>query len=301
MTTAFIPVPQAELCAGAPKRIRLSWSKLKTWEQCHKRAKLYSQGKRHKSFNGRAFLPGTIADRCMRRWLEAGLEDRSALKPGGMLSYIEEEFYSHTMGPNAQYSIKWRGDPIKDQESVIIDVRDTLNRLEPILLAKVVPFDYQPEYRFVSVVGIPGPDEEPTQIEILGAVDVAVCMGEGRYGLYDLKLTRNDEYIRSTLGQLTFYDLAFHGWTGYQPVEHQFWAPLTKEVVIGTDVTADERNAMVQRIIRYCNGLWAGDDAMTEDRDECFHCQVKHACPRFVPRISSDQQGRHRIAFSQGA
>lgn len=261
------------------------------------RSKLYSEGKRSRIFDGRAFLPGTIADRCMRRWLDSGLHDRSALTPGGMLDYVEEEFRTHT-GPEAQYAIRWRGDPREDKRLVITSVVETLEKLEPILMEKVVPYDYQPEYRFVSVVGIPGLDGETVQIEIMGAVDVAVCREPGWYGLYDLKLTKSDEYIKSTLGQLTFYDLAFHGWIGHQPVDHEFWAPLTKEVVIGTDVTQEERNVMVQRIIQYCHGVWNGDWQVTDKpEDECFHCQVKHACPRFVPRITQDEQGRHRIAF----
>jgi hypothetical protein len=300
VTTTFDPVAQAPLCNGAPRRLRVSWSALKRWEACHQRQKLYAEGKRSRIYDGRAFLPGTLADRCMRRWLEAGLEDRANLQPGGMLEYLEEEWATHT-GPQAEYPIRWRGDPRQDKREVIYAISDALRKLEPILMDKVLPYDYRPEYRFVSVVGIPGTTEmeETVQIEIIGAVDVAVCMGPGRYGLYDLKLTRSDDYIRSTLAQLTFYDLAFHGWIGHQPTEHQFWAPLTQEVIIGTDITAAERAAMVSRIIQYAHGVWLGNWTLTTNKDqECFHCPVKHACPRFVPRISVDQQGRNRIAFT---
>lgn len=298
--TAFDPIPQKQLCAGAPRRMRVSWSKLKNWETCHQRSKLYSQGKRRKAANGRAFLPGTIADRCMRRLLEDGLEDRSVLAPGGLLRYLEEEFYTNTAS-GGQYSIAWRGDPVKDQQEVINDVKLALTKLEPVLIKKVFPYAYQPEYRFLSVVTIPGPDGEPVEIELLGAVDVAVCRGDDWYGLYDLKITRADEYIKSTLGQLTFYDLAFQAWMGRRPVEHQFWAPLTKEGIIPTDVTAAERTDMLQRIIDFCHGVWSGDDALAETEDDCFFCQVKHACPRFAPRITADQQGRNRVAFSTQA
>lgn len=283
----------AELCAEAPRRIRLSWSKLKNYEQCHQRSHLLDQGHRNRVLNGRGFLPGTLADRCMRSWLE-----ERRFEPGGMLKFLEQHWLEHT-GPESEYAIKWRGDPGEDMREVLRQVKQALIALEPILMDKVVPYAFRPEYRFTAVIGIPGLNGETVQIEIFGAVDVASYFGESRYGLFDLKITLRDEYIRSTLAQLIFYDLAFRGWTGVHPVEHAFWTPLMKEKVIPLTVTDDDRRHMISRIIAYCHGVWRGEWQLTSDETQCYSCLTKHACPRFVNQITTDEQGRHRTSFQR--
>lgn len=286
--------------ACPPKKIKLSWSKLKNWETCHKRVQLQSEGKKSPIINGRGFLPGTLADRAMRMWLEEGKFDH-----GGMEKFIPQIWEEHT-GKNAEYRIEWKGDVTEDQKAVLKRVRDCLQILEPILMEKVVPFAFKPEYRFTSVVGVPGLNGETVNIEIFGAVDVAVQMSPERYGLYDLKITDNADYIRSTLAQLVFYDLAFRGFTGITPVEHAFWAPLLpisekkkSPAVIPLTVTNNERMQMISRIIKFCHGVWRNEWELTPDTNQCFNCPVKHACPRWTSPITKDEQGRNRTSFSR--
>lgn len=288
------------VCDEAPPvKIDLSWSKLKTYEACRQRTRLLMQKKRSPIVDGRNFLPGTLADRCMRRWLEEG-----TFEPGGMHKFLDEEWATHT-GKDSEYKIKWRNNPAKDQQYVIDTVRRGLDNLEPILLDKVEPaLAYIPEFRFKSIVAIPDLWGGKTEISIMGAVDVAVLLSKneddsGNYGLYDLKITENDDYIRSTLAQLTFYDLAFQGWTGVQPVEHAFWTPLLQEKVISVDVTRQERIQMWSRIINYCHNVWAGNWQLTSDKNECYNCPVKHACPRFHQPTTKDDQGRNRVSFER--
>jgi len=281
------------LCVDAPQRIRLSWSRLAAYDKCRQRVRLLNQGKKSPTTDGRNFLPGTLADRCMRRWLEAG-----RFNPGGMLEFLDEEWERHT-GKDSEYVIKWRNNPRADQLSVLEDVKTALEKLEPILQKKVTPFAFKPEFRFTSVVGIPGLNGETVQIEIFGAVDVATHFEQGQYGLYDLKITRRDSYIKSTLAQLIFYDLAFRGHTGVRPVEHAFWCPLLDEIEINLTVTNDDRREMISRIIGYCHNVWAGHWELTEDKNECWNCPTKAACPRFVNPISKDTQGRNRVTFDR--
>ena len=285
------------VCDDAPKKITLSWSKLKAYEACHKRSQLLQQGKKSKIIDGRGFLPGNLADSAMRTWLTRGEFDA-----GGMQRLIPELWESWT-GPEAEYRIDWKGDPRKDQVAVVKQVVSAVNILEPILMEKVVPYSFKPEYRFTSTVGVPGLDGESVNIELFGAVDVAVCIDEGRYGIYDLKISERADYLRSTLGQLIFYDLAFKGHTGLNPVEHEFWAPMLplqdkpKPAVIALDVTNEHRMQMISRIIDYCHGVWAGDWALTPDVNECYYCPVKHACPRWVNPVTKDEQGKNRMSF----
>lgn len=287
------------VCTDAPKKIRVSWSKLKTHSACRQRGKLLSAGHKSPVTNGRNFLPGTLADNAMRYWLDEG-----AFEPGGMEKFLPYLWDKHT-GTEAEYNIKWRGDPREDKKAVLSDVRDALRVLEPILMEKVAPYAYRPEYRFTSVVGIPGPTGETVYIELFGAVDVAVKFDEYKYGLFDLKITKGGPYLRKTLGQLVFYDLAFRGHTGFNPVEHAFWAPLMplqdppSSAVITTVVTDEERMQMISQINSYCQDVWAGQFQLTEDKQECWNCPVKHACPRFVQPITKDKQGKHRAAFER--
>jgi hypothetical protein len=280
-------------CDGAPKKIKLSWSKLKNYETCHHRSRLLSQGHKSPITDGRNFLPGNLADRCMRAYLSEGL-----FEPGGMEKFLEPMWAEHT-GPDAEYRIKWRGNAREDKKRVVTQVLDALRVLEPILITKVAPYAYKPEYRFTSTLGIKDLEGRTAHIELFGAVDVAVYFGAGRYGLFDLKITEREQYIRSTLAQLTFYNIAFRGWTGIHPVEHAFWTPLLKQPVIPLDVTDTERWQMYSRIMSYCQGVWAGRWELTADESNCFNCPTRHACPRFVTPIQKDQQGRNRVGFSR--
>jgi hypothetical protein len=280
-------------CRDAPRKVKLSWSRLKNYETCHKRAQLLTKGKKSVVINGRDFLPGTLADRAMRAWLEEGV-----FETGGMEKFLDQLWRDHT-GPEAEYTIKWKGNPREDKARVITNVRRGLARLEPILLEKVAPYPFKPEYRFTATLGLKDPWGATQHIEMFGAVDVAVLYPDGHYGLFDLKMTENGDYIRSTLAQLTFYNLAFRGWTGVIPTEHAFWVPLIDPSVIPLDVTDDERRAMIARIIAYCHGVWTDRAELTADESACFNCPTKHACPRFVQPIQKDAQGRNRVAFAR--
>ena len=282
-----------EPCVDAPRKLRLSWSRLKAYEGCRQRGKLMMEGKKSPITDGRNFLPGTLADRCMRRWLEAG-----QFNSGGMLDYLDDEWSTHT-GKDSEYRINWRGNPTEDKQSVVEDVQNALKILEPILMKKVTPFSFKPEFRFTSVVGIPGLNGETVHIEIFGAVDVATHFEMGKYGIYDLKITRRDDYIKSTLAQVIFYDLAFRGWTGVNPVDHGFFTPLLPEKEIYLKVTDDNRREMISRIVAYCHNVWSGRWELTRNEQECWNCPTKAACPKFVKRITKDVQGRNRVTFDK--
>lgn len=281
------------VCVDAPRKIRLSWSRLKAYEACRQRVHLQMRGVRTATLDGRVFLPGTLADRAMRLWLEQGTFEHR-----GMHTFLEQLWAEHT-GPDAEYQIKWRGSPTDDKRSVLANVTRALDVLEPILLEKVAPYAFKPEYRFTATLGMKDPWDQTQHIEMFGAVDVAVHMGDGRYALYDLKITENDTYIRSTLAQLTFYDLAFRGWTGTHPVEHAFWTPLLPQPVVPLDVTEVERRQMYGRIMSYCHGVWTNQWQLTGNTSECFNCPTKVACPRYVTPIDKDAQGRNRTTFSR--
>lgn len=250
-----------------------------------------NQGFKTPKVDVRNFLPGKIADMAMRRWLEDG-----RLESGGMLELVPQIFVEMT-SPEAEGVVRWRNNPREDQKNVLLMVKEAVENLEPILLDKVAPYDYRPEFRVNAPIRIPGLDGEPVDVELVLAVDVATCRAEYEYGLYDLKVTRGGGYMESTLGQLIFYDIAFRAWTGFHPVEHEFWSPLMKQKIWTMNVTTEDRQAMISDIVSCFHGMWRGEDELTDDKNECYNCPVKHACPRFVTPITKDQQGRNRVSF----
>jgi hypothetical protein len=290
-------------CDDAPRRIELSWSRLKAYEVCHQRGKLMLEGKKSKAIDGRVFLAGNLADRAMMKWLNEG-KKTGDFRPGGMEALIPELWREQT-GPEGEYSYQWKGDPREDKLGILQKAINGLRILEPILMEKVVPYEFRTDYRFKAPVGIPGLDGETVNIELSAAVDVAVQISDQQYGLYDLKLSDKAGYLRSTLGQLIFYDLVFKAYTGLQAVEHEFWAPLLpiadkpESAIIALDVQPEHRKQMVSRIIAYSHGVWSGSWELTPDENECYFCPVKHACPRWLPSLTKDDQGRNRAAFGR--
>lgn len=250
-----------------------------------------AEGKRSDVTDIRNFLPGKIADMAMRRWLE-----EISPEPGGMKLHVPQ-ILEESIAPDAEGVVKWRGNPNEDKKNVLDMAMEAVENLEPILLEKVIPYDYRPEFRITAPINIPGLDGKPVTVELFLAADVAVCRDEGWYGLYDLKVTRGGGYMDSTLGQLIFYDLAFRAWTGFHPKEHEFWAPLLKEKIIPMHVTTEDRQYMVSDIVSCFHSVWRGESELTEDKNECYNCPVKHACPRFVTPITKDEQGKNRASF----
>lgn len=285
------------ICTTAPKPIKVSWSRIKNFEACHQRTKLLIDGNKSKVIDGRAFLPGTLADRAMRMWLEQG-KITQKWEPGSMVTYLDSLWEDH-VGEGAEYTIKWKGDAKKDKKKVLTQVTDALTRLEPILFEKVVPFPYQPEYRFTSTMGIKDLSGQTVHVEIFGAVDVAVLYPNDNYGLFDLKLTENKAYIESCLGQLVFYSIAFRGWTGVWPKEFALWSPLMNPAVIPLVLTQEDIRYMQSRIMAYCQGIWREDWSLTRDESNCYNCITKHACPRWKNPVQVDEQGRNRLSFSR--
>jgi hypothetical protein len=278
----------------APPVLSVSWSRLKAYEECRQKVLRTMQGRSSGVKNGRIFLPGTLADRAMRRWLE---EDDP--QPGGMHAHVPELFEEHT-GEDAEYIIKWRGDVAADKRAVRDQVRECLDNLEPLLVEKVLPFRYQPELKFRTTIGIPYLDGEPVRVDLIGGIDIVVQDDEDNFGIFDLKNTRNDAYVRgATLGQLTFYTIAWGAYIGdpAQPKQAAFLTPLCQEKYVPVVVGPEERRVMMARLTEYCHGVWREEWTPTDVDSFCYNCDVKHACDRFA-LPTTGTAGKNRASFA---
>jgi hypothetical protein len=281
------------------KPMRISWSRLKNFETCRTRTRLLNKGMGAKIVNGRPMLAGNITDRAMRQWLETGI-----FNPGGMHDLVPAIFDAFT-SVGAERPMIWNGNPTDDQTSIINKVHTAIDILEPILLEKVTPFQFIPEFRFTTDLRVPYLDGTPRKVQIFTAMDVCVNRGTEKapdFAIYDLKITETDEYIRKTLAQLTFYDIGMFAHFGHYANEHAYIAPLLKEPVIYNFVTNEERTAILRSIMTYCEATWK-DDLYTlindEDDWECYNCIVKKACPKFAIESDVDRQGNNIAKFSR--
>jgi hypothetical protein len=290
--------------------LRVSWSALKRWEGCHLRNQLTHEGNRAEVRDGRVFLPGTLADRAMRKFLEM----QTGHQQGQMAEFVDQIWDEHAVN-STEYKIKWRGDPRVDQAKVRNFAKLVVNNLEPFLFEKVLPHEYWPELRFSVSIRLPDLDGLKHEVTLVGGIDIAVLElpGRDRAMLYDLKATENEAYIRSIMGQLIFYGIA---WSILREQPHEqigaaYLAPAMPIAYHPLEVTIDDRRDMLARIVRYCQAQWSSPrserrsgavDKEGEPVDpdkECWSCDVLHACPVRRGKVVTDDKGRHRASIYQ--
>lgn len=187
-----------------PGPVIISWSGLKRWENCPQHHLRVIKKETEKQEKGRIFLPGTVCDLVQRRWL-----DSDDPKPGEMVQLVDQVFKETV--EKAESKIHWKGNPIKDQQKVQDHCRKMVTLIEPWLMENVLPFDYSPEVKFEAHMEIPNICGEGVlaPLKMIGGIDIVVRDDKGKFRLIDLKITENDSYIRSTLAQLIFYDIAW--------------------------------------------------------------------------------------------
>lgn len=280
-----------------PDPVLVSWSGLKRWEHCPHHQLRVIQKKTAQSEKGRIFLPGTVLDLVQRHWLESENPE-----PGQMVEMVEAVFSEVVAEREA--IIKWRGNPIHDQREVKADVRAAAKKLEPWLIENVLPYDYQPEVRFTAYLQVPYICEDRLGIvKMIGGIDIVVRDDQGKFRLYDLKMTQNESYIRSTLAQLIFYDLAWGVIQEdfYHAAEWGFITPALPERLISITVDRDDRRAMLSRIVQYAQGFWSDEWSPKADDEGCNYCEARGACDKFKTVAITDENGRQRLSFAQAA
>lgn len=278
-----------------PGPVVISWSGLKRWENCPQHQLRVITKEVEKQEKGRIFLPGNVTDHTMRRWLES--DDP---QPGQMEEMVETVFKE--ILEEGESKIKWKGNPVDDMNNVKAYCRQVVKDLEPWLQENVLPFGYQPEARFRAHMEVPYICEGVyAPVKMIGGIDIVVLGDDGKYRLYDLKTTKDSGYIRSTLAQLIFYDLAWGIIQGdfYSCVEWGFVAPALPEPYIPITVTREDREMMLSRIIKYAQGTWNDNWAPKADDTGCNWCEAKSTCEKFKTIPIQDENGRMKVSFNQ--
>lgn len=267
----------------------ISWSSLRTHESCKQRGHLSRSGKRATLSDQRIFFPGTVTDRVVRDWLSDEPEKNLGAMPAMVESILEREFQSVVEEGGRVF---WKSTSDKDQ--VLKDCIEAVTKIEPLLIQKVLPYEYDVDFRFRAPMMLPAPWGMEMVI-LNGAMDIIIRNDQGLYGVEDVKQTRNKDYWRKTIAQLTFYDIAIGAMFNSDTFETGLLQPLCEQTYVPYTVTDILRAQMLQRVTAMANDIWRSDFTPTTDRSQCSMCDTKHACSRFTPIKSKD--GKKRLSL----
>jgi hypothetical protein len=269
------------ICDELPK-LKISWSSLQAHELCAQKAHLMREKHKSPASDIRNFFHGIVADRIMRAWLES---DNPV--SGEMVSWVDDFIESCLVEAKEKKDgvVRWR-DP-GDRARVADWIRVLVGRLEPFLQQHVLPYDFEPEFRFKVPIRIPNVNGDLAEIYLTGGMDILVREALGPPAVwagYDLKATENPSYLSKTLGQGIFYSLAHMALTGDSFRTFAFVQPMVaSNPVAHVNITQDDLASMLARVTRVAHDRWAGRTDLKKDSDGCSRCFVRHACPRFLP------------------
>jgi hypothetical protein len=176
-------------------------------------------------------------------------------------------------------TIRWRSK--NDKRDIFKVCQAATLLLQPILEFRVLPYDYEPAKRFYTPVKLRNPDGQSVEIILRGEFDLLVRDDKGRFSVWDLKTTADNDYWKKTLGQLVFYDLAIISMFGQPPKETGLIQPLCDEQIKKFTFDNTNRAEMWGRITAMMQAEWAGDHAPKADAAGCSWCEVSHACSKF--------------------
>jgi hypothetical protein len=270
----------------------VSWSQLRAHEECRHKGVLLRAGKRSPAQDIRGFFHGTVVDRVMRAWLED-----PARQPGQMVAMVDAWIESclRDAVESGDGVVRWKS--ATDRAEMRGFCVDLVTRLEPLLDKYVLPFDFEPAKRFNVPLEVPYLDGSPTCVHLVGEMDILLRDGQLRWGVWDLKATRDNDYWRKVLGQLVFYELACWIAFGEHTALTGLIQPMCADPVVTFTVSEDDHQQMLSRIVRFATDRWQRDTPPREGTDVCVFCPVKHACSRFNP-VSRTEDGHRRMSFS---
>lgn len=271
------------------KFLKLSWSRLRTHSECKQRGYLMSTGKKATLDDTRNFFPGTVTDRVVRDWLLNDPAKNKGLMPQMVAEIMERERDKiHESGG----VMRWRD--AGDREQVLKDCTEAVTKIEPHLERLVLPYQYQPDFRFEAPWNIPHPDGGMETIQLIGFMDIIVKDDNENFQVYDVKHTRDAQYWRKTVGQLGFYDFATFLTFGKYATTTGLLQPLCPNPTVEYNPTEESRAKLMNDIMRLAKDIWTNDTTPRNDTKLCGYCPVKHACEKFKPVGSN---GRRRVSL----
>jgi CRISPR/Cas system-associated exonuclease Cas4 (RecB family) len=267
--------------------LKISWSGIRTYEECKQKRHLQMQRKELKTANQRVFFPGTVTDRVVRDYLNANGDMNMPAKVSDIMDR-EQKIIEDDGG-----FMQWKD--TSDRKRVEADCIEAVTKIEPALVKLVLPFKYQADYGFKAPLKLPHPDGGKDTAILNGFIDVIVQDDDGEFHVYDVKHTKDNSYWRKTSAQLSFYDLSIRITEGKYTKSVGLLQPLCDEEVKMIPLDDMSRTSIIQRISAMATDTWKGDFTPRVDNKICGMCNVRHACSKFTPVL--DSKGKSRISF----
>jgi hypothetical protein len=261
------------------EEVWLSWSRLRTHEECRQKAYLQRTGKKATVDNHRNFIPGNITDRVVRDFLLNDPYNNLGTMPDMVPEYLDRAVAE---AEKQGGWVKWKAADGSDHRTIIEKCTKAVTRIEEDLKRLVLPYEYTPDFSFRVPLEVPvrGRDE-PITIMLNGFMDILVKRGEGDFTIWDVKHTEDNSYWKKTFGQLSFYDTALTLMEGFYSKQAGLLQPLCTEHVKNFELTRDDRKKMLQSIQGYAQDYVNHNVTPTDKISLCSMCNVKHACSRF--------------------
>jgi len=256
-----------------------------------------AEGRKSPITDIRGYFHGTVVDKCMRRWLS-----QENPQPGQMLAWVDEIFA--TAEKEAKESgdgqVRWKF--AGDKKETLEFCRECVTRLEELLVKVCLPYTWDPAVRFSVPLTIPDPNDEPRRIDLIGEIDLLVEMPGDQVIVWDLKATKDDNYWRKVLGQLTFYNIVVAIMRSQDekatadpwPTAAGLLQPMCAEQDPVFTFTQEDYSQMFQRISALARDIWLGNVLPKADNTGCRYCEVRGACPKFP-------KGRGRVGLGMPA
>jgi hypothetical protein len=275
--------------------VKVSWSSLKTHEECRQKSMLMKSGKKAKVTDVRNYFPGRVTDRVVRYWLEQDPRGNPGRMPSMVAETIANELGELSEGGE---TVGWKNRT--DRDDVLAQCTKAVTLIEPALNRYVLPYTWNVDFGFKTPVMMRAPWGMETVV-INGYMDIIVYDEElDRWAIYDVKHTENKDYWKTSYGQLVFYGYENLLRTGKIPFEVGFFQPLVaKEPVKRFAITETEVNNLAGRVQSMAWELWAEETPPRMDKSMCSFCEVKHACVKFKP--IKNEKGQSRVSLLSGS
>lgn len=270
--------------------VRISWSSLRTHDECKQKSHLARTKKLALLDDKRGFFPGTVTDRVVRNWLNDDPAANLGIMPDMVAATVDIE--RKALSDRDEGVVRWRG--VEDKKKIIQECREAVTLIEPALLKYVVPFEYQADFHFEAPLFALNPRTGARgRILLNGYMDILVRDDKQRWWVFDVKHTRDNSYWRKTVGQLGFYDLAIELMFGQSTALTGLLQPLCSEKMKPYKPTPESRAQLMQRVLGMARDIWSGIQTPVTGNGPCSYCPTRHACVKFQP--VRDAKGQKRM------
>lgn len=213
------------------RSVKISWTQLrKKYEK-----KTGGSGRSSGRSMQESFFLGNTGDQLTRLWLERQDVQMSDLIPEAI------EAASGGLSKKSGSDKFLTPAKVKQIHSDFIAIT---KRLQPMLEDYILPFEYMVPHKFDSVLVI-----DDAEVHLVGEMDFFVW-DENGYGIFDLKITENPDYWRSTVAQLTFYDIAASAQQKGQLMSAGLLQPMCSESFLPVLISPQDRREMFMNIAR---------------------------------------------------